>query len=79
VPAIRQKLHLSPCADFRDRLFVPIELAVILRRTMAADNVLYLSPLGNVITIDDERIKNYLDALAGSSYVAFSLHCEANT
>jgi transposase-like protein len=21
VPAVRQKLHLSPCADFRDRLY----------------------------------------------------------
>jgi hypothetical protein len=25
VPALRQKLHLSSCADFRSRLYLPVQ------------------------------------------------------
>ena len=33
VPAVRQKLHLSPCADFPDQLCVPLAIAVRIQKS----------------------------------------------
>ena len=43
MPAVRQKLHLSSCADFRDRLLEPADC--VLHRTIVRVQKMFFDPL----------------------------------
>src|SRR6266576_3975022 len=74
VPAVRQKLHLSSCADFRDRLFVrSVRLAhagwdrMLCQRRIAlcVDTQAYATPFGTSHRIVAIRRRHHcgLDAI----------------